>query len=109
MKNFADILKYLGDDFVNQMEEQKKLRLLEIFPFIIKSMEIQKYVDLNSKEGKVLCEILNKFYEYGYYAGIHFMLDPDADYSEVVKKMYDNLDLSKIEKELTNKDNFYGE
>ena len=92
MKNFADILKPLGDDFIEQMEYQKKLRLLEIFPFLIKSMEIDKYVDLNSKEGQVLCEILNKFYEYGYYAGVHFILDPDADYSEIINKIYDKID-----------------
>lgn len=88
MNNFADILKPLGDDFIKHMEFQKKVRLTEIFPFLIESYEIDKHIDFNSKEGQVLCKLLNKFYEYGFYAGIHFMLEPDADYSEVINKIY---------------------
>lgn len=93
MKSFGDILQHLGDDFVDQMETQKKLRFFEIFPFLLQSLHIDKYVDLKSEEGKAFSEIMSKFYEYGYYAGIHFMLDPDADYSEVVSKMYKDLDI----------------
>ena len=80
MKNLNDQLKELPEEFVVEMEQQKKDRWQDVYHFLIKYFDIQNEIDEVEAEGFPLTDFFKKIHDMGFYGGINFALDPQEPY-----------------------------
>lgn len=80
MKNIEDQLKELPEEFVIEMEQQKKDRWADVYSFLIKYFDIQKEIDEVEEEGFPLTDFFKKIHDMGFYGGVNFALDPQIPY-----------------------------
>ena len=80
MRNIEEQLKELPEEFVVEMEQQKKDRWVDVYNFIIKYFDIQDEIDEVEAEGFPLKDFFKKIHDMGFYGGVNFALDPQIPY-----------------------------
>lgn len=80
MKTLNEQLKELPEEFVIEMEQQKKDRWEDVYKFIVKYFNIQSEIDEVENEGFPLKDFFKKIHDFGFYGGINFALDPQIPY-----------------------------
>ena len=81
MKNLNEQLKELPEEFVIEMEQQKKDRWVDCYNFIVSYFDIQDEIDEVEHEGFPLKDFFKKIHDFGFYGGINFALDPQEPYT----------------------------
>ncbi len=81
MKNLNEQLKELPEEFVIEMEQQKKDRWVDCYNFIVSYFNIQDEIDEVENEGFPLKDFFKKIHDFGFYGGINFALDPQEPYT----------------------------
>jgi len=80
MKTLNEQLKELPEEFVVEMEQQKKDRWIDVYNYLIKYFDIQEEIDEVESEGFPLKDFFKKIHDMGFYGGINFALDPQIPY-----------------------------
>lgn len=80
MRNLNEQLKELPEEFVIEMEQQKKDRWVDVYNFIIKYFNISDEMMEAEKEGIPIKDMFKKIHDFGFYGGINFALDPQIPY-----------------------------
>lgn len=78
MKTLEENLRQFEPEFTLVMEEAKDRQLLKVISFALKEYEVKNDVaNLTDDEKKSLASFLRQIYEFGFYAGVNFALDPE--------------------------------
>ncbi len=80
MKNIEEQLKQLPEEFVVEMEQQKKDRWVDVYNFIISCFDIEKDIEELEESGIPMKDFLKKIHDFGFYGGVNFALDPQEQY-----------------------------
>ena len=80
MKDIIEQLKELPEEFVVEMEQQKKDRWTDVYNFVIKYFNCKEEIEEVEKEGFPLKDFLKTIHDMGFYGGINFALDPQIPY-----------------------------
>ena len=80
MKTLNEQLKELPEEFVIEMEQQKKDRWIDVFSFLVNYFDIQNEIDEVEAEGFPLIDFFKKIHDMGFYGGVNFALDPQESY-----------------------------
>lgn len=78
MIKLEDNLKKFQPEFALVMEEAKERQLVKVISYALKEFNIRNDVDEMSKdEQSALAGFLRQIYEFGFYGGVNFALDPE--------------------------------
>jgi len=80
MKDIMDQLKELPEEFIVEMERQKKDRWIDVYNFILKYFNCEKEINEIIAEGLDFKDFLKTIHDMGFYGGINFALDPQIPY-----------------------------
>lgn len=80
MKNLNEQLKELPEEFVVEMEQQKKDRWIDVYNFIVTYFDCEEIIQEVEDEGFPLKDFFKKIHDMGFYGGINFALDPQEPY-----------------------------
>ena len=80
MKNLNEQLKDLPEEFVVEMEQQKKDRWIDVYNFIVTYFDCEEIIQEVEDEGFPLKDFFKKIHDMGFYGGINFALDPQEPY-----------------------------
>ena len=80
MKDIMDQLKELPEEFIVEMEQQKKDRWTDVYNFILKYFNCEQEINEIIEEGLDFKDFLKTIHDMGFYGGINFALDPQIPY-----------------------------
>lgn len=80
MKDINEQLKELPEEFILEMESQKRDRWIDVYDFIIKYFNCEDEIEESEAEGIPLKDFLKKIHDLGFYGGVNFALDPQEPY-----------------------------
>lgn len=80
MKNLNEQLKELPEEFVVEMEQQKKDRWIDVYDFIVTYFDCEDIIQEVEDEGFPLKDFFKKIHDMGFYGGVNFALDPQEPY-----------------------------
>ena len=89
LNKLENILEELGDEFCQVMEGEKESNFESVYNLIIQTYDIENEIkEIEQKSKEPVIAFLKAFYDFGFYTGINFMLDPDDLNEETIKKVY---------------------
>lgn len=89
LEKLEDMLKELGDEFCQVMEAEKESNFENVYNLIIDTYNLKDEITkLENNNNEPVISFLRAFYNFGFYTGIKFMLDPDDLNEETIKKVY---------------------
>lgn len=78
MIKLEDNLKRFPSEFALVMEEAKEKQLVKVISFALKEFELQDDVkSMTDQDQSSLARFLRQIYEFGFYSGVNFTLDPE--------------------------------
>lgn len=80
MKNLDEQLKELPEEFIIEMEQQKKDRWVDVYNFMLQYFNIKDEVENVETEGFPIKDFFKKIHDFGFYGGVNFALDPQEPY-----------------------------
>ena len=80
MKNLDEQLKELPEEFIIEMEQQKKDRWVDVYNFMLQYFNIKDEVENVETEGFPIKDFFKKLHDFGFYGGVNFALDPQEPY-----------------------------
>lgn len=89
LNKLENILEELGDEFCQVMEGEKESNFESVYNLIIQTYNIENEIkEIEQKSKEPVITFLKAFYDFGFYTGVNFMLDPDDLNEETIKKVY---------------------
>ena len=82
---FAKQLYNMPEEFIIEMEEQKKARWHDIYEFMVRYFNCREEIEEAENDGAPIKDFLKKIHDFAFYGGINFALDPQIPY----EKKYD--------------------
>ncbi len=80
MRNINDQLKELPEEFILEMENQKRDRWIDVYDFLINYFNCKDEIEEVENQGFPIKDFLKKIHDMGFYGGINFALDPQEPY-----------------------------
>lgn len=78
MIKLEENLKRFPEEFALVMEEAKEKQLVKVISFVLKEFELQNDVkSMTEQDQSSLAKFLRQIYEFGFYSGVNFTLDPE--------------------------------
>lgn len=81
IQNWRDELETLGPDFINEMNNFAKERYVDLNKYLNSIFHFDKMND-GSDEYKGVMTLMQRFFELGYYSGVHFGLTYEPNKNE---------------------------
>lgn len=80
MRNFEEQLSLKGEEFKKEMESQKDERWPLVLDYLSHNFGCDDDLKGDTEESKKTLIFLKQIWDFGFYSGINFALDPDIPY-----------------------------